>query len=234
VADLARRRKRVSLEEQLDGGLEEGSGKFSIPSWLRRRAEYAVYAVCAVGILILAALPVDVDSAPALEVDAFRVINGFPDFLDAPLWVAMQLGNLIAAPAAAAVAGVFRRWRLMVGFLLLGAGKWILARVVKDLVIRHRPGTFLDDVIVRDEFGAGKAFVSGHAVIAVGIATLAHPYLGKRGRIILWTLAGLVCFGRVYVGAHLPLDVIGGAALGVAIGAVIHAVLGVSRSQEVR
>ena len=41
-----------------------------------------------------------------------------------------------------------------------------------------------------------------------------------------WTLAIAVCVARVYVGAHLPLDVIGGAALGWAAGGLTHLILG--------
>ena len=39
-------------------------------------------------------------------------------------------------------------------------------------------------------------------------------------------LATVVCLSRVYVGAHWPLDLIGGAAVGFAVGAVVHLLLG--------
>ena len=38
-------------------------------------------------------------------------------------------------------------------------------------------------------------------------------------------LGAVVLFGRMYVGAHLPLDIIGGAALGVIAGSVVNLVV---------
>jgi undecaprenyl-diphosphatase len=45
--------------------------------------------------------------------------------------------------------------------------------------------------------------------------------------VVPWVLVALVMVGRVYVGAHGPLDVVCGAGLGVAIGSGINLVLGV-------
>jgi membrane-associated phospholipid phosphatase len=40
-------------------------------------------------------------------------------------------------------------------------------------------------------------------------------------------VAVVVMFGRMYVGAHLPLDLVGGAALGVVAGSAANLIVGV-------
>ncbi len=49
------------------------------------------------------------------------------------------------------------------------------------------------------------------------------PHGGLRS----WTdLAPAVCLARVYVGAHLPLDVVGGAGLGLAVAGCVRLLIG--------
>src|SRR3712207_7349543 len=54
-------------------------------------------------------------------------------------------------------------------------------------------------------------------------------FRSRRGRRVAWALAWSVALSRVYVGAHLPLDIIGGVAAGWAVGALIHWLFGVPR-----
>lgn len=185
---------------------------------------------------MLCAQPIDESAVGGLETDVFEWLNTLPGALYPVVWVVMQLGNVVAVPIAAAVSAAFRRFVLAA--LLLGSGglAWILAKVVKKLVERGRPGELLDDVVLHGAPLTGQGFVSGHAAVAAALAAVASPYLGRSGRIVAWSLAALVCLARVYVGAHLPLDVVGGAALGVAGGAaflmVVSLTTRVTRSRE--
>ena len=196
------------------------------PAFRRRPLDLALAALFA-GVLVLSAYVVHPNRAPAIEESVFRVVNAIPDLAYWPVWVVMQLGNLLAAPAAALGAAAFRRWRLAGGALLVGVIKIFASRLVKDLVTRDRPASVIEDVVRRgDASAAGEAFVSGHAVIAFGLAVLVAPYLPRRFRWLVWATAFIVAVGRVYVGAHLPLDVVGGGALGAAIGLVLRFALG--------
>jgi predicted Ser/Thr protein kinase len=93
-------------------------------------------------------------------------------------------------------------------------------------VQRGRPQTLLGDVHILGEPARGLGYVSGHSAVAVALATVSSPYLGRRARRVAWILAGCVCVARMYVGSHLPYDVIGGAALGWAAGSLVLFVLG--------
>lgn len=177
-------------------------------------------------VLLICAVPIDSKEVGGLEVAIFEAINGLPDALYPVVWVFMQLGNIVAVPVAAVVAAGFRRFKLATGILFSGLFVWVLAKIVKDLIPRGRPGELLENVILHgDTPMTGRGFVSGHAAVVAAIATVATPYLGTRGRWIVWTLVAITATARVYVGAHLPLDSIGGVALGIAGGTLALVIL---------
>jgi undecaprenyl-diphosphatase len=61
--------------------------------------------------------------------------------------------------------------------------------------------------------------------VAVALGAAALPRLGSAGRGLALSVIPLVGLTRVYVGAHLPLDVAGGAALGLAVEATAELIL---------
>jgi len=178
------------------------------------------------GLLVLVALPVDPAQVPDAETPVFRVLNGTTVLPFVVVWPVMQLGNVLVVPPAALLAAAFRRWRLALELLIAGAGTYLAAKVVKGVRPRGRPDGLLSDVVIRGAEAHGRGFVSGHAATLAALATVAWPWLGPRARIAVGVLVGVVCLTRVYVGAHLPLDVVGGLALGVAIGGLVRLALG--------
>lgn len=101
-----------------------------------------------------------------------------------------------------------------------------LSKVVKSIVPRGRTAELLSHVRIRGAAATGRGYISGHAAVVTLIAALAWPYLGRRGRIAVLVVLVAVCLARVYVSAHLPLDVIGGAALGLAVAGFVRVVVG--------
>ena len=71
---------------------------------------------------------------------------------------------------------------------------------------------------------AAWALSNGNAAVATALGAAALPRLGPAGRGLALSVIPLVGLTRVYVGAHLPLDVAGGAALGLAVQATAELV----------
>ena len=186
-------------------------------------ASLAVFAVCAV-------VAADGRVGP-VERALFHAVNGLPDWLYQPMLVFQYLG-VLAMPLVVAVGALaFRRWRLAAALVLVVPLKLALERVVKLLVQRERPGTTVPDAILRGVHSAGLSFVSGHAIITFAIAGLLALVLPRRWAVVVFVLASLNAVARVYLGAHNPLDVVGGAAIGLAIAAALDLVLDVARDR---
>jgi undecaprenyl-diphosphatase len=185
-----------------------------------------VPAVLLLAVSWVMALP---DTVSGAEEWVFRVFNDLPDWLEAPSWPVMQLGAIAIVPAVAVAAYLaWRRWQPAAAVLGAGTAAWLLAKVIKEIVERGRPQAFLTDVNLRPEW-EGLGFVSGHAAVAFAMATVLAPRFGRLGKALVWIGAVATGLLRMYTAAHLPLDVVGGAALGVALGSVALWVAGETR-----
>lgn len=185
----------------------------------------------AVGTAAMAAslVPLHRDRVGSIEARIFRRVNDLPDSLLPPAWLVMQLGTVGAAPVAAIIARVTGDRRLAVRLLAGGVATWAASKVLKPLTGRPRPITLLPDAQTRGREAAGLGYPSGHAGVAVALAVAARPHLPLNARHAALVLAPVVGVTRMYVGAHLPLDVVSGAALGLTIDAIVELMQPASR-----
>ena len=168
------------------------------------------------------------DHIRPLEQRVFHAVNGLPDWLYWPLWVPMQLGNLLVGTGAGLlIALLFRSWAMAASVVAAMLLKLVSERVVRarlrSLVeVRQRPGTSQAGAILRGDVPAsGPSFLSGHVVLvtAVGCAIISH--LPGAAVWVPFAVALVVMFGRVYVGAHNPLDVTSGLGAGLSVGGLL-------------
>jgi len=124
--------------------------------------------------------------------------------------VALTLWIVLSAPAG-------RRLRILGTGVAAGALAWIAATALKGVIDTDRPLTALAGVLTHGypRTPNGAAFPSSHTAVAVAVAVAVWPLVGRARRTALVVLAFVVALDRAYIGAHWPVDLVGGAALGV-------------------
>jgi undecaprenyl-diphosphatase len=188
--------------------------------------------VAGVGLLILGASIAAArhDHIAPWEARVFHAVNGLPGWLYWILWLPMQLGNLVVGTLVGLVcAWVAREWDVALGVILAMILKLITERIVRRrmqafLTVRERPGTSQTGAILRGDVPkSGASFPSGHVILVAGIGCVVAPTLPSAWVWAPFVLVALVMIGRVYVGAHNPLDVTAGLGAGLLLGGIVAA-----------
>jgi membrane-associated phospholipid phosphatase len=149
-------------------------------------------------------------------------VNDLPGAAFPAVWLPMQYGTFGTVPVSAVLALARNRPRLALAIGVGGTTAWVSAKVLKRLVGRGRPANILGDVLLRGVEEGDLGFPSGHAAVSAALTVVVLPSVTGGWRWSLAALSGFVPLARMYVGAHLPLDVVGGSALGLAIGSAVN------------
>ncbi|WP_373997886.1 phosphatase PAP2 family protein [Bdellovibrio bacteriovorus] len=115
------------------------------------------------------------------------------------------------------------RWKGLA--VLLGAGviaslaDFLSGSFLKDVFERARPlnSNLLEEVILRGPAAGGFSFPSSHAADAFAVAAFVTSFYPRTAS-LLYPLAILMGYSRIYCGVHFPGDVIAGALLGLLLG----------------
>ena len=166
-------------------------------------------------------------------VRVFEAVNGLPAWLYWPLWPPMQLGNLVVGTAVGLAGAWWQRdWPIAFGVVTAMILKLVGERVVRHRMagfseVRQRPATSEPHAVLRgsDVPSSGASFPSGHVILVAAIAIVITNDLPLAVAWIPLVCTLTVMVGRVYVGAHNPLDVTAGLGAGMLVGAIVDVAL---------
>ncbi len=165
----------------------------------------------------------------SIERPVFEFVNSMPQSLHDPLYAATQFGGISSLIIWVGIAWYLINRRGAVSVAATGFLAWTLAKVAKVAIGRGRPQDLLTQVhLFSGEIFSGQGFPSGHATFSAACATILYYQIAKKYRKYLLAIVFLVGLSRMYLGAHFPLDIVGGWALGAFIGAAVSLAIGVS------
>lgn len=156
-----------------------------------------------------------------MEARGFAIVNELPDRLWPVVWLPMQAGSFAGSILVCAALGTRARdRRIALAALAATQGAYWGAKGVKRVVGRGRPAALVVGVKEREQT-RGLGYPSGHTAVAFALAAAIAPSLTRCARTGVFATATFVGVARLYAGAHLPLDVVGGAAMGTLIGIAV-------------
>lgn len=119
-------------------------------------------------------------------------------------------------------------WKILIAVAVLILLTDQLSVLIKNEVMRYRPchNLILQSQIhlVNGECGGQFGFVSSHAANSSGLALFLIFLLRRKVKwlafvLLIWCF--IVSYSRIYLGAHYPLDVLGGWILGIFLASII-------------
>jgi membrane-associated phospholipid phosphatase len=155
--------------------------------------------------------------ATGWEYTWFMAINNGPEWLRG----VMSAISFVATPgilAAVSVVGVFllRYYRLAARLAVSIVAAYGVTYVLKDLFDRARPGEMFTTMHARVH-ETDAAFPSGHTTAITVVALTLLPYLPRKLQWLVPLAILLVGLSRIYLGGHLPLDVVAGFAVSLGV-----------------
>ena len=160
------------------------------------------------------------------DVSLFRILNQVPAAAASVLTPLARLfspAGLTAVVALTVIYVVARNRSVMpVAAGAVGAGlAWALAHVAKAIADRPRPYEVIADAALRQQPAHGTSFPSSHTAVTLAVAIALVPFLARPLAAAGIAYAVLTGWSRVYLGVHYPVDIVGGAGIGMIAGGVI-------------
>ncbi|HUS26394.1 MAG TPA: phosphatase PAP2 family protein [Nevskiaceae bacterium] len=160
---------------------------------------------------------------PGWEKQVFDKIN----HMQLPHWVASQvakpLSNAVWGMAGLTAIGLLipqctaRAWR----YAAAAGGAYMAVFITEHVVDRARPAGLFHDAVIRAHQD-GPGFPSGHVAVLTALLLTLWPFVGWLWRGVIMLLIAAEAWSRIFLGMHVPLDVVGGFAIGLGTVAFIR------------
>jgi membrane-associated phospholipid phosphatase len=179
----------------------------------------------------------------ALQPEIAQAQTGFVIWINdppQPLGAVLAVTNSLFRPVPLAVLALIlfgwifltargnSRWEMLRAMLISVVLSELMAQILKLAADQTRPSASIpgldDHGYPKDPYG--NAYPSAHTSVVVGLVTAIWPWLTWPQRVVGVVVAALVALNRLYIGAHWPIDVIGGAGIGLLAGSVCWLVAG--------
>jgi undecaprenyl-diphosphatase len=126
------------------------------------------------------------------------------------------VGILLIIWIVLAATGASDRWELVRAAMVTLVLAELMAQLAKYVASQPRPLAVVPGI---DDHGYpiephGNAYPSAHTAVVVALVAGLWPWMRWPQRVVGVTTAALVAFNRLYIGAHWPIDIVGGAAIG--------------------
>ena len=187
---------------------------------LPSRGQYKIYLIAFIAAVLTFGIGTYValdGRPPGWEASFFNAVNGMGDGWYLAFTIITFFGSTWMSVLTVAATLALRAYRLAWRLAVTIISAYAITIMAKIFIDRERPAEILAGVNAYiTEPGLG--FPSGHASGCAVIALTIWPYLPRKARFIIVPLfIILIGLSRIYLGVHLPLDIIGGVAIGVAV-----------------
>lgn len=168
----------------------------------------------AIGLFIVSVWATNGNDLATWEIKQFMLIYDLPTQLQPLFFVITQFGSIYVLGLLLIIYLVKKRYHIVLRMLMTGTLAYLMAGFAKDIWGRGRPTELLQGVVNLDYIVRGPGFPSGHMALATALALTAGHYLPRKYHWLaaVWIVG--VGLSRMYLGVHLPLDIVGGFAIG--------------------
>lgn len=168
-----------------------------------RNPAYIVYVLF--GIVLLWVSARTAGARPTiLDTAIVQIVSLLPSWLNGIFTAISGVGSLLFTFALALTALLLSRYKASLKFAIAGSGAYLLSGLIQDL-----------------SWHSNNTFPSEPVAIVTALALVGYQYTAKSRHRYVSCVVALVAISQIYLGHNVPVDLVGGFAIGLVVGSVI-------------